>query len=68
MLALRYEVIQETRVKRSLGSRLFLCGRPQQKVTSVFGLAIVKHVTQVHNARIQLNSSVDVGTKITVEF
>ena len=32
------------------------------------GLAIVKHIARIHNARIKLESQVDVGTTITVTF
>ena len=32
------------------------------------GLAIVKHIARIHNARIKLESQVDVGTTITITF
>ena len=32
------------------------------------GLAIVKHIARIHNARIKLESQVDVGTTITGTF
>ena len=35
---------------------------------TIDGLAIVKHIARIHNARIKLESQVDVGTTITVTF
>ena len=32
------------------------------------GLAIVKHIARIHNARIKLESEVNVGTTITIVF
>jgi two-component system phosphate regulon sensor histidine kinase PhoR len=32
------------------------------------GLSIVKHGAQIHGARIELESEVDVGTRITLVF
>lgn len=50
--------------------RFYRVDKSRSKATggTGLGLAIVKHIARIHNARIKLESQVDVGTTITVTF
>ena len=50
--------------------RFYRVDKSRSKATggTGLGLAIVKHIARIHNARIKLESQIDVGTTITVTF
>lgn len=54
----------------SVFERFYRVDKSRSKATggTGLGLAIVKHIARIHNARIKLESQVDVGTTITVTF
>ena len=54
----------------SVFERFYRVDKSRSKATggTGLGLAIVKHIARIHNARIKLESQVDVGTTITVIF
>ena len=54
----------------SVFERFYRVDKSRSKATggTGLGLAIVKHIALIHNARIKLDSQVDVGTTITVTF
>ena len=54
----------------SVFERFYRVDKSRSKATggTGLGLAIVKHIARIHNARIKLESQVDVGTIITVVF
>ena len=54
----------------SVFERFYRVDKSRSKATggTGLGLAIVKHIAHIHNARIKLESQVDVGTTITVTF
>ena len=54
----------------SVFERFYRVDKSRSKATggTGLGLAIVKHIARIHNARIKLESQVDVGTIITVTF
>ena len=54
----------------SVFERFYRVDKSRSKATGGpgLGLAIVKHIARIHNARIKLESEVDVGTTITVIF
>ena len=54
----------------SVFERFYRVDKSRSKATggTGLGLAIVKHIARIHNAKIKLESEVDVGTTITVLF
>ena len=54
----------------SVFERFYRVDKSRSKATggTGLGLAIVKHIARIHNARIKLESQVDVGTTITITF
>ena len=54
----------------SVFERFYRVDKSRSKATggTGLGLAIVKHIARIHDARIKLESQVDVGTTITVTF
>ena len=54
----------------SVFERFYRVDKSRSKATggTGLGLAIVKHIARIHNARIKLDSELDVGTTITVVF
>ena len=54
----------------SVFERFYRVDKSRSKATggTGLGLAIVKHIARIHNARIKLESQIDVGTTITVTF
>ena len=54
----------------SVFERFYRVDKSRSKATggTGLGLAIVKHIARIHNARIKLESQVDVGTTITIIF
>ena len=50
--------------------RFYRVDKSRSKATggTGLGLAIVKHIARIHNARIKLESEVNVGTTITIVF
>ena len=54
----------------SVFERFYRVDKSRSKATggTGLGLAIVKHIARIHNARIKLESEVNVGTTITIVF
>ena len=54
----------------SVFERFYRVDKSRSKATggTGLGLAIVKHIARIHNARIKLDSELDVGTTITIVF
>ena len=54
----------------SVFERFYRVDKSRSKATggTGLGLAIVKHIARIHNARIKLDSELDVGTIITIVF
>ena len=54
----------------SVFERFYRVDKSRSKATggTGLGLAIVKHIARIHNAKIKLESEIDVGTTITVLF
>ena len=61
--------IPEEHINR-IFERFYRVDKSRSKATggTGLGLAIVKHIARIHNARIKLESEVNVGTTITVVF
>ena len=54
----------------SVFERFYRVDKSRSKATggTGLGLAIVKQIARIHNARIRLNSEVEVGTTVTITF